>query len=87
MPFSSHREELNTYCKHITALPEKDTIHTLSQDGLQHLLIHCNSFDRYIAPSNPFLKEFLEYICSPEFDRENIFSLFECLVIFLEKNN
>ena len=81
MPLSDHFDLMQSAC---TKAEQQDwPLEKFFRSGLVSLKEFSTDYDSIIDEHNPFYQEFTSYLHQEALETEDLFSLFECLVIFI----
>lgn len=82
MPLSDHLERMQCLCGK-SGLQKDCPFEKFFRSGIMSLKEYSADYDSIVDEQNPFYQEFANYSQQDSFESEDLFSLFECLVIFI----
>ena len=82
MPLSDHLELMQRLCAK-AGQDHECPIETHFRAGLMSLKEFSTDYDAIVDEHNPFYQEFTKYLNQDALETDDLFSLFECLVIFI----
>ena len=82
MPLSDHLELMQRLCAKVREGHERP-FEKLFRSGLMSIREFSADYDDIVDEQNPFYQEFAKYLHQDALETEDLFSLFECMVIFI----
>ena len=82
MPLSDHLELMQRLCAKVREGHERP-FEKLFRSGRMSIREFSADYDAIVDEQNPFYQEFAKYLHQDALETEDLFSLFECMVIFI----